>query len=315
MPRVSVTHFTDPGCPWAWSASPHLAALQWRYGDQLEWRHVMIGLTEHASQYEARGYTPLMMARGQVRFRRFGMPFAPEPKDRVAGTSRGCRAVVAARLQAPERELAVLRALQFMQFTTTGVLDRDADLLEALRGVPGIDAEAVVAAIDSAEVLEAYEADRAEARTAAGGATEAQGKTASSDGPVRYTAPSLIFRLTGDGRADGPTSLEAGGFQSLMVYDAMLANLDPTLERRDPPQDVAEVLAAFPDGLTTAEVAAVYADGAAQETDKDLLEDRLVELAGERRATRVAKGDDALWLPGQAQRHGERAHAGRFATA
>ena len=34
-PVVSVTHFTDPGCPWAWSASPALAALRWRYGDQL----------------------------------------------------------------------------------------------------------------------------------------------------------------------------------------------------------------------------------------------------------------------------------------
>src|SRR3954447_21256784 len=46
MPTVSVTHFSDPGCPWAWSASPAIAALRWRYGDQLEWRHVMIGLTE-----------------------------------------------------------------------------------------------------------------------------------------------------------------------------------------------------------------------------------------------------------------------------
>ena len=309
MPRVSVTHFSDPGCPWAWSASPHLAALQWRYGDQLEWRHVMIGLTEHASQYEERGYTPLMMARGQIRFRRFGMPFSPEVKDHVAGTSRACRTVVAARLQAPEREWAVFRALQFMQFTTTGQLDVDGDLVEALRDVPGVDGEALVAAIDTPAVLEAYEADRAEARTAAGGATEAQGKTANSDGPVRYTAPSLILRAE-DGR-----TLEAGGFQSLMVYDAMLANLDPALVRRPAPQDVGEVLAAFPDGLTTAEVAAVYADGAAQETDVDLLEDRLVELGGEHRATRVPKGDGALWLPGAPDRHGRRAAAGRFAAA
>src|SRR3954451_9269772 len=231
MPRVSVTHFTDPGCPWAWSASPALAALAWRYGDQLEWRHVMIGLAEHGRQYDDRGYTPLMMARGQLRFRRFGMPFAPEPKDHVAGTSRGCRVVVAARLQAPGREWAVLRALQVMQFCSTGLLDRDEDLLAAVRDVPGVDAEALIAAIDSPDVLEAYEADRAEARTAEGGPTDAQGKTANSDGAVRYTAPSLI--LEADGRA-----LEAGGFQSLMVYDALLANLAPTLERRDPPQDV-----------------------------------------------------------------------------
>ena len=30
---ISVTHFTDPGCPWAYSASPALAVLHWRYGD------------------------------------------------------------------------------------------------------------------------------------------------------------------------------------------------------------------------------------------------------------------------------------------
>ncbi|MCW3015705.1 MAG: hypothetical protein JWO02_2797, partial [Solirubrobacterales bacterium] len=29
---ISVTHFSDPGCPWAYSASPAIAALQWRYG-------------------------------------------------------------------------------------------------------------------------------------------------------------------------------------------------------------------------------------------------------------------------------------------
>jgi protein-disulfide isomerase-like protein with CxxC motif len=42
---IDVIEFTDPGCPWAYSASPALAALQWRYGDQLEWRIVTIGLT------------------------------------------------------------------------------------------------------------------------------------------------------------------------------------------------------------------------------------------------------------------------------
>jgi 2-hydroxychromene-2-carboxylate isomerase len=309
MSRVSVTHFTDPGCPWAWSASPAIAALQWRYGDQLAWRHVMIGLTEHASQYEERGYTPLKMARGYARFRRFGMPFATAPKDRVGGTSRGCRVVVAARQQAPEREYAVFRALQVMQFCTTGTLDRDDDLRAALRDVPGVDAEALVGAIDTPAVVEAYEADRAEARTAEGGVTDAQGKTANSDGAIRYTAPSLLFQTTDGAR------LEAGGFQSLQVYDAMLANLDTTLERREAPLDVAEVLAEFPDGLFTAEVAEVYASGPAQETDRAVLEDRLIELAAEGRAVRRGVGDDALWLPGSTRGRGDAQRVGgRFAA-
>ena len=59
---LQVTHFSDPGCPWAWSASPAIAALKWRYGDQLEWRDVMIGLTENGSVYEKRGGAWRMVA-------------------------------------------------------------------------------------------------------------------------------------------------------------------------------------------------------------------------------------------------------------
>src|SRR5438874_601141 len=53
MSALEVTHYSDPGCPWAWSASPALAVLQWRYQDQLAWRHVMIGLTESEAIMEA----------------------------------------------------------------------------------------------------------------------------------------------------------------------------------------------------------------------------------------------------------------------
>ena len=102
MQPIRVTHFTDPGCPWAYSAAPALAALRWRYGDQLDWDLVTIGLTEDARQYVDRGYTPRMMAGGYLTFReRWGMPFATAPKARVAATSRACRAIVVARGQDP----------------------------------------------------------------------------------------------------------------------------------------------------------------------------------------------------------------------
>ena len=52
-------------------------------------------------------------------------------------------------------------------------------------------------------------------------------------------------------------TLEAGGFQSFEAYDVLVANLDQTLSRRAPAEDAAEVLQAFPDGLTTAEVAQI----------------------------------------------------------
>jgi 2-hydroxychromene-2-carboxylate isomerase len=154
---IDVTHFTDPGCPWAYSAWPAHTTLRWRYGEQLRWTLVMIGLTEDAGQYAARGYTPTRSAVGYGRFRRFGMPFQITPKARLSATSPACRAIVATRLVAPPLEDAALRALQFAQFTTTGMLDDPDTLRSALAGVEGLDADAVVGRIDDPEVVAAYQ--------------------------------------------------------------------------------------------------------------------------------------------------------------
>jgi 2-hydroxychromene-2-carboxylate isomerase len=286
---ISATHFSDPGCPWAYSANPALSVLRWRYGTGLDWRLVTIGLTERGDQYEKRGYTPAKSARGYRSFRRFGMPFSTEPRRRIPGTSRACRAIVAARLADPAKEYAVFRALQLGWFTTPLVLDEDADIATALERVPGLDVRAIVAAIDDPAVVSAYEADRAEARSAAGGPTEFQGKAANTDGQVRFTAPSVVFE-TEDGRR-----LEAGGFQPVEAYDVVIANLDPALPRRDAPADPLEALAELPYGLSTQEVAAVMTRGN-DAPDRAAAEDALIDLAASGAAVRMPVGDDALWL-------------------
>jgi 2-hydroxychromene-2-carboxylate isomerase len=289
---IDVTHFTDPGCPWAYSAWPAHTTLLWRYGEQLRWTLVMVGLTEDAGQYAARGYSPTRSAVGYGRFRRFGMPFQITPKARLSATSPACRAIVATRLAAPPLEDAALRALQFAQFTTTGILDDPDTLRSALAGVEGLDADAVVGRIDDPEVVAAYQADRARARTAAGSPTEFQGRAADTDGAVRYTAPSLVFH--------GPDGqrLEAGGFQPIEAYDVVIANLDPTLARRPPADDPVEVLSAFPYALTTAEVAAVMAEHLAA-PDPVAVEAALITATGEGRADRRPAGDGSLWALAQ----------------
>ena len=219
---ITATLYSDPACPWAYSESPALRVIEWRYSDQLEWKLVLVGLTESSEQYAARGYTPLRGALGQLTFRRYGMPFSPAPKARLSATARACRAVVAARQANPGSEWTVFRAIQLANFTTPLVLEDDEGLRDALDGLPGVDAAAIVAALDTPEVTEAYEADKAQTRTAAGSAAELQGKTATTDGPVRFTAPSLVFQSNG-------TSLVAGGFQPVEAYDVLIANLDPTL--------------------------------------------------------------------------------------
>jgi predicted DsbA family dithiol-disulfide isomerase len=284
---ISATLYSDPACPWAYSESPALRVLEWRYGDRLDWRLVLIGLTEDASRYAELGYTPLRGALGQLSFRRYGMPFSPAPKERMSATARACRAVVAARLTQPGSEWRVFRALQLANFTTPLILDDDAQLAEALRGLEGIDADAIIAALDDPAVTEAYEGDKAETRTAAGSPSELQGKTATRGGPVRYTAPSVVFQLNGQ-------RLEAGGFQPVEAYDVLVANLDPAIERTPVPDTPAPLLEHFPDGVTTQEVAALLADGN-DAPNRGAAEAALLELVAAGTAERVPLGDDALW--------------------
>jgi hypothetical protein len=250
----------------------------------------MIGLTDVAQEYVDRGYTPLRSAEGYARrFRRFGMPFAPNPRARIVGTGRSCRAIVSVRLQAPGREWAAFRALQFAFFTTTLLLDEDESIATALRGVDGIDVDAAIAAIDTPEVEEEYQRDRAAARSAAGSPTQLQDKHATSDGPVRYTAPSLVFEH--DGR-----TLEAGGWQTIEAYDVIVANLIPNGERRSAPDDPRELIDAFPGGLTTQEVAQLLTRGN-DAPDRAEAEVAMLRLVADGAAIRTPLGDDALWLP------------------
>ena len=286
---INVTHVSDPGCPWAYSAAPHHAVLQWRYGAQLEWRLALIGLAERGDDYDARGYSPGSGALGFHRtFRPLGMPFDTQPRERNIGTGLACRAIVAARLLDPEAEVPVFRALQLARFTTTALFDTEAGLRGALARAPQVDADAIVAAIGDPATEAAYQEDRALVRTAAGSPTEFQGKSANTDGAVRYTAPSLVFT-----HRDGRT-LEAGGFQPVEAYDVVIANLDPGLERRGPGEDAVEILAAFPYPLTTREVAAVMAPHLTPPDDR-AAEVALIGAAADGTVRRESIGGGALW--------------------
>jgi protein-disulfide isomerase-like protein with CxxC motif len=287
---IEATLFTDAGCPWAYSANPALRVLEWRFRDQLSWRLVMIGLREEASDAAVRTYDPeRALDRWKVFESRYGMPFAVEPKSRAAGTGRGCRAVVAAAKVEPGSGWRVFRALQIANFTGSVYLDDAESLREALRRVDGVDADRIADAIDQPDVVAEYERQRTEARSAAGTASEAQDKTSVSDGTVRYTAPSVVFRR-------GDDVAYAGGWQPLLAYDTLLANFAPGLERVPAPESPEPLLDFFPDGLTTAEVALLLAEGSDPVPDRDRTASVLDSLAGDDRVVRVPAGTDAVWL-------------------
>jgi predicted DsbA family dithiol-disulfide isomerase len=251
---------------------------------------VLIGLSESAEAYERRGYTPDRLLDTQHRFsKRFGMPFSFERKPRMSATARACRAIVAARELDPAFGEAALRALQLLQFTTSRLLDDDDDLRAALATVPGVDPNAIVDRIDDEDIVGLYESDRAFARSAQGSPTHAQDRFSTSDGPVRYTAPSVIFEHE-DGRR-----LEVGGFQPFEAYDTALANLDPSLERRAAPTTALEALGAFPEGLVTAEAASVMRPSDLVDADFEATTTALKELEAARKVTREPAGTDAIW--------------------
>jgi 2-hydroxychromene-2-carboxylate isomerase len=288
---IEATLFNDAACPWGYCANPAFRVLEWRYGEQIEWRLVLIGLRDEVTEAFRQQFDPAAAATRQMRFRDlYGMPFSLQPKPRAAATGRGCRAVAAARLLFPGSEFRVLRALALANFTTPLLLDDDEQIRAALRALPGIDADAILDHLDHPDVDAAYERDKAEARRAAGTAIETQGKASTAQpGVVRFTAPSLIFERDGQ-------RLVAGGWQPLLAYDLCIANLEPTIEPALPPESPAPLLERFADGLTTAEVAALLAQGPDYVPDLDAAERALIALVAEGTAVRVRLGSDSVWL-------------------
>src|SRR3954447_8024015 len=143
MADVCITEYTDPGCPWAYSAEPFRRRLSWIYGDQIEWEARMVGLSESPSDYEDKGFTPDRQAEAFKRISRdHGMPIDTRERPRMAATMPACRAVVAARLHAPGRMRALLRRLRVRNFS--------GELLDAPETIDGAARDAGIAPADLA---------------------------------------------------------------------------------------------------------------------------------------------------------------------
>ena len=63
---MEIELFTDPACPFAFSAEPIRQRLRWHYGDELTWRLTMIVLTHEPGEAEklAAGAPGLQAATG-----------------------------------------------------------------------------------------------------------------------------------------------------------------------------------------------------------------------------------------------------------
>jgi predicted DsbA family dithiol-disulfide isomerase len=270
---LEITHFTDPACPFAFSAEPARFRLRWHYGDALAWTTRMIVLTREPGEAER-------LAEGAPNLqRRFGMPIDPAPYPRPASSEPACRAVVAARLNAPEAAETLLRRLR-VRTMLGGLLDDPALIAAAARDA-GLDPERLKAWCQSEEVALELGADITAARTPTRGARALDHKLGGPRDERRYTAPSYEIARPEDG-----ASISVPGFNPVEAYETAIANLAPELTRRPDPESVEEVLAWAGMPLATAEVAMVA------DRDLDDVREELSHVADFRPV-----GGDGYWTP------------------
>ena len=234
---VRIDEFTDPLCPWAYSAEPFRRRLRWLYEGRIEWVPRMVVLADDAASQEEKGFTPEKLAESSKRIARdHKMPIDTRPRDYVAGSRDACRAVVAAREHgARHHGRALLRALRVANFSGRQI-DRRTEIDAAARTAT-IDPAELAAWERAPETEAALSEDVAAAREPRPAARVLDEKLANWSGGRRYTCPSYeITRL-----ADGVT-IAVPGFQPFAVYDTILANLVPGMERREAPESVHEVL-------------------------------------------------------------------------
>ena len=251
MIDVCITEFTDPGCPWAYSAEPFRRRLRWLYDGALQWGYRVVVLAEDPQEYLDKGFTPERQSRALAKIaREHGMPIDTARRPRMAATAPACRAIVAARLRAPEAEEPLLRALR-VRAMRGELLDEDATLRGAASDA-GLDPDDLERWAAEGAVEDAMRKDMAIAREPIQAARVLDAKLANWSGGRRYTCPSYeIVR-----RSDG-VKIAVPGFQPFAAYDVVLANLVPGTERRPPPGSVREVLEWAGEPLASREVAVV----------------------------------------------------------
>lgn len=249
MPAVEVQEFTDPGCPWAYSAEPFRRRIEWLYGPQLSWTARMVGLSESPEDYLERGFTPEVQAKAFRKIsREHGMPIDTAERPRMAATVPACRAVAATRLNAPDRAQALLRRLRIRHFS--GELLDERETIEGAAEDAGLDPGNLRDWTEQPESERGLREDMARAREPLPAARVLDHKLANWSGGQRYTCPSYEFRRVSDG-----VRIAVPGFQPFAVYDTILANLVPDLERCPAPESVREVLEWAGEPLASREVA------------------------------------------------------------
>jgi predicted DsbA family dithiol-disulfide isomerase len=160
---VHVSYYTDPACPWSWAAEPGLRRLQVEFGDSVVITYVMGGLAREFQKpletmrhvFEA-GESSGMPVDGRL--------WLDHPP---ASSYPACQAVKAASEQ--RLDGAYLRVVREGLMVGRRKLDTADALVDAARGVPGMDVARFEIALRSHAIAELFAADLDRTRAAAGG--------------------------------------------------------------------------------------------------------------------------------------------------
>ena len=251
---VRLRHFSDPVCPFAFSAERQRLRLEWLYGDQLDWTTHMVVLNETPP---ARLTAERLAAGRRSHYERYGMPLVWTPAPEPDAGMDACRAVVAARLRSLGHCSALLRRLRVLHFGGLA-LDDPATIARAASEA-GIDPAALAAWVREPEVEAALREDMRAARNPSPASRAQDYKLGGPPGERRYTCPSYELERLSPSPENWSTAdrVDLPGFRPVEAYEAALANLAPELARRPDPSGPEEVLAWADMPLATAEVAAV----------------------------------------------------------
>ena len=209
--------------------------------------------------------------------REHGMPIDTTERPRTSATVPACRAVVAARIHAPQQMRALLRSLRVRTFA--GELLDAPETIDAAARDAGIEPAELQGWMAGDDVARELDDDMARAREPLPAARALDHKLANWSGGRRYTCPSYeVVRLS------DRTRIAVPGFQPFAAYDVVLANLMPGLHRREDPSSVEEVLEWAGTPLATKEVAVVC------DTDVFSAREALGRVARER-----SVGADGYW--------------------
>lgn len=207
MTDIQITEFTDPGCSWAWGTEPKLRLLRWRFGDKLRWRRVLGGLIGDMNNYVP-DFDPVRGARSQIRYWRTvyehtGMTYPGRLQWMYGSTEPAGKAVKAAELQSDDVAGRVLRRLREATFVYGTPPDTTGRILDAVRGVEGLDLERFEIELRSEIVEKAFGEDWEETRRpneyvmTLEGDRPGIGRAKHTEGHWRFVFPTLIFRGPG----------------------------------------------------------------------------------------------------------------------